>query len=122
MEIKVIKEKIEDITGTELFYKYKNIRMYRLIKGDHYQTYWVSILILDEIKGAEVYKGKLLRNVDIRTLPGFKEKNISGYQLITEPQKIIPNLFRTAVKQGFVTEDMYIDWDETMSECLIDEI
>jgi len=111
-----------DITGTELFYKYKNIRLYRLVKGDHYLTYWVSILLLDDTK--ETYSGKWLPCVDIRTLPGFDENKVSIITLIKEPEKIIPKLYRNAVKQNLFKEDMFIPWKEGESEenYIIDEI
>ena len=119
MNIEVLKEPFENVTHTELFYKYKNIRMYRLVKGGNYLTFWISVLILDETK--EFYEGKWIPCLNVRTLPGYNEHEIDIITLVKEPNKIIPKLFRLAEKENLITEDMFIPWDESTAD-LIDEI
>lgn len=120
-KVTVFKNMLANVTATELFYKYKNIRIYRLMK-ESYLTYWYAVLILDESHDDEMlYRGKLIPAIDFRSLPNWDD-NISGLDLIREPRKYIPKIYREAVKKNYITEDMYVDWDETKEEYLIDEI
>lgn len=108
-----------NITATECFYRYKNIRMYRLLKNDNvFLTYWTCVLILDENSHDS---GRLLPCLDIRTLPTWKN-DISTFVLCKEPQRIIPKLFREAIKKNYITDDMFVDWTIDDDKYLIEDI
>ena len=108
-----------NITATECFYRYKNIRMYRLVKEDNvFLNYWICVLILDE-KSQD--SGKLIPCLDIRTLPTWKN-DISTFVLCKEPQRIIPKLFREAMKNNSITDDMFVEWTIDDDKYMIEDI
>lgn len=123
MKVKIHKKLPKDITGTKLLYKYKNIRIYRCKKDGILLKYWVSILLLGDGQNARTlfYTGKLLPFVDIRSLPTW---NSAAHEKILslEAYKLVPKLFRDAVRLNAILEEAYVDWDETMEEYLIEEV
>lgn len=124
MAVTIHKKLPEDITGTKLLYKYKDIRIYRLRKNNnHFLSYWVAILLVNENRGVaeKFYRGKLLPCVDIRTFPTWN-KNAHEVVLAIESSKLIPKLFRDALRLNAIPEDAYVEWSERDDEYLIWEI
>lgn len=123
MAVTIHKKLPEDITGTELLYKYKNIRIYRCKKNENTLKFWVSILLLGDGQNARTlfYTGKLLPFVDIRTFPRWNDDTHRKI-LNFEAYKLIPKLYRDAVRLNAIPEEAYVDWDETMEEYLIEEV
>jgi len=108
-----------NVTDLELFYKYKNIRLYRHIKdGYAICNYWISVLLVEE--SVDNIQGKLIPCLDIRSLPNWDDK-VSTFLLFKQPQKIIPKIIREALK-SYLTEDMFVNWSLEMDQYLINEI
>ena len=119
----ITSKKIENLDIGRMFYSYKNIRMYHNVKYNNInQTYWFAILLLDKDYYSWPNTGKLIPHIDIRSLPGFDKEKHDGFQLITSPQKVVPKLFRNAMKEGVIKEDMFVDWNEKTNDFGIEDV
>lgn len=92
----------------DLFYKYKNIRIYKILHNqDHYMTY---LYVYIELEDEQSFRGKMIQVLDIRKLSTY-DKAVSGMEIIKNRNKIIPKIIREAKKKGELTKDLFVPFD-----------
>lgn len=108
--ILVYKEYPKGVIKKEMFYKYKNIEMYRFkISDKDYLIHLFSILFVNKYDENE---GEIITCLDVRSLPGYEEliKQKGELVLIFFPDRIVPKLFFSALNRGLIEKSMCEKW------------
>ena len=90
-----------DCTRGTMFYKYKNIRIYTIIK-EYPLTYWYTV--------ADIDKKRVIPSIDIRTLEYYKE--FEDVKIYLHRGRCVPKIIREALKKGELTDEMWVSIDE----------
>lgn len=94
------KLELDCIRGT-MFYKYKNIRIYTIIK-EYPLTYWYTV--------ADINKKRVIPSIDIRTLEYYKE--IENTEIYLHRGRCVPKIIIEALTKGELTDEMWVSIDE----------
>lgn len=90
-----------DCSRGHMIYKYKNIRIYTIIK-EYALTYWYTVVDTD--------KKRVIPELDIRTLESYK--GFENTHIYLHREKCVPEIIQKALKHGELTDEMWVSLDE----------